>query len=256
MATNCKLVKVPCPNECEDKNKFNTYLYRGELTEHLEKECLLRYFVCERCEEKGTYVSITEIHDKVCPKKTIPCPNNGCTQAMQRQHIEHHLETCVNTVVVCKYKKIGCAMQMKRKDVTKHEEEKDKVTLHMALDTIAKLVQTNSDMKCSISTLQHSHTDSNSQWQTKVAELNVSLQFLKGKSGSKMKQLKDLETKMRQNSLKVNSLEANCEKRLSKLESGDSYTFMISQYERKKSLERVYTSILVQMDTTCVFECM
>lgn len=244
LATTCKLVMVPCPNECEDKNKFNTYLYRGELTEHLETECLLRDFTCEHCEEKGTYASISEIHDKVCPKKTIPCPNNECTQTMQRQHIKQHLETCESTVVLCKYKNIGCEVEMKRKDIAKHEEEK--VHLHMALDTIAKLVQTNSDM---VSALQRSHADSNSLWQTKVAEVNGSLQMLKikvarleGDSGSKMKPLKELETKMCLNTLKVNLLEANCEKRLSKLEGSDSFTFMISQCERKKTLERVYTS--------------
>jgi hypothetical protein len=68
--------------------------------------------------------------------KPVSCPNNGCRMEMQRQQVSEHVSACPHTVIPCKYKGIGCAKKMKRKDTAAHEQD-DRVHLHMALETVA-----------------------------------------------------------------------------------------------------------------------
>ena len=69
----------------------------------------------------------------------LPCPKRPCTEMMQRQYIDQHIDTvCKYTVVPCKYKALGCESELKREDMAGHEED-DNLHLHMAIDTTAKL---------------------------------------------------------------------------------------------------------------------
>ena len=254
LSTTCKFMMVSCPNECEDKYKFSSYFYRGELAAHLENECPLRKFVCEYCGENGTYTSITVTHDEICPQKIISCPNDGCFLIMQRQLIKKHLEICEYTLVLCKYKSIGCDAEMKRKDIAEHEEEKDKVHLHVALDAVAKLVQDNTDLKCKISTLQFSHAELQRSNATSQQSQALSQHLLQAKVNAadldvlavkasvarlEKSKMTELESEIAQTRL----LALRSSERLSKLERGNKHTFMVSQYEKKKMSERLYTSL-------------
>ena len=281
LSTTCKFMMVPCPNECEDKYKFGSYFYRGKLAAHLENECPLREFACQYCGENGTYTSITVTHDEICPQKIIFCPNDGCIQIMQRQLIKKHLEICEYTLVLCKYKSIGCDAEMRRKDIAKHEEEKDKVHLHVALDAVAKLVQDNTDLKCKISSLQSSHAElqhnnaalaklvqDNTDLKWKVSALQSSHAELQHSNATSQRSqalsqhllqakvnaadLDVLAVKAGVTRLEMAELESeivetrlialSSTERLSKLERGNKHTFMVSQYEKKKMSERPYTS--------------
>ena len=131
----CKFTLHPCPKECSSKVKKFT---RKDLDKHLKEDCPNRDYSCKHCKEKGTYISITNIHDQKCLKKPVPCPN-GCNTVVQCQHVSRHVTTeCELTVIACKYKRLGCDRELKRKDMAAHEED-DKLHLRMAMDTTVKL---------------------------------------------------------------------------------------------------------------------
>ena len=74
---------VPCPIECDK-------MLRKDVTDHLEGECLNRDYECKYCQEKGTYGNITQIHDALCGKKLLFCPNIECSLTMERSLIILH----------------------------------------------------------------------------------------------------------------------------------------------------------------------
>ena len=136
--TTCEFALLPCPKECKDDSDKVKQFMRKDLDKHLEEDCPNRDYSCEHCGEKGTYASITKVHDKVCLKKPIHCAND-CGSTVQRQLVEEHLATeCELTVIACKYKRLGCDRELKRKNMAAHEED-DKLHLRMAMDTTAKL---------------------------------------------------------------------------------------------------------------------
>ena len=130
--------KTPCSNKCKENNEIQMIL-RKDLEIHLTEQCVNRDYTCKHCGKKDTFTNITGIHDDLCEKKVLPCPNGYCPKAMQRAKIEQHLENdCEYTVISCKYEGIGCDMKMKRKDMGAHEQD-DKAHLHQALNTVVKL---------------------------------------------------------------------------------------------------------------------
>ena len=136
--TTCEFTLLPCPKECKDDSDKVKQFMRKDLDKHLEEDCPNRDYSCEHCGEKGMYASITDIHDKKCRKKPVPCPN-GCGSVTERQHVSKHVATeCELTVIACKYKRLGCDRELKRKDMAAHEED-DKFHLRMAMDTTVKL---------------------------------------------------------------------------------------------------------------------
>ena len=135
--TTCEFTLVPCPKECKDKKKKVKLFVRNDLDKHLKEDCRNRDFTCKHCGEKGTFASITNIHPQKCLKKHVSCPN-GCSSNMERQHVSEHVATCELTVIACKYKRLGCDRELKRKDMAAHEED-DKLHLRMAINTTVKL---------------------------------------------------------------------------------------------------------------------
>ena len=132
----CEFTLLPCPKRCKEDNDAVKHFMRKDHEKHLQKDCRNRDHECEYCGEKGTYATITEVHIQTCPKKTVPCPNPECGETMQRQEIDEHVFTkCRHTVISCKYKGIGCGIELKRGDMGAHEES-DKHHLHVALETV------------------------------------------------------------------------------------------------------------------------
>ena len=137
MAT-CDFTPVPCPKECK-QNDVIQRIMRKDLEEHLKEQCLNRDYECEYCGKKDTYINITDVHDRKCEEKVIPCPNAECTETIKRLNLKSHLEKdCQYTVISCKYEGIGCDVKMKRKDKGSHEQD-DKAHLHQAFNTVVKL---------------------------------------------------------------------------------------------------------------------
>ena len=129
----CDFTVVNCPKECNKK------VIKKDLVQHLKEECPNRDYECQHCGEKDMYANITEIHYDECTMIVLPCPNSECTQTMERAKIQMHIENdCEHTVISCKYERIGCDVNMKRKDMGAHEQD-DKAHLHQALNTVVKL---------------------------------------------------------------------------------------------------------------------
>ena len=139
----CQFALVPCPNKCEDdKGAGELHLMKQDLAKHLKIKCPKRAYKCQHCGQKGTYASITENHNKVCNKKIVPCPNkgSGCPLSMERGKTKQHVRSvCDYTEVACAYESLGCAVRMLRKDIKKHQENDDKVHLHLSLQTVCIL---------------------------------------------------------------------------------------------------------------------
>ena len=134
MAT-CEFTLLPCPNKCKDDKDEITHLMRKDLEKHLETQCPQRHSKCEQCGEITTFVDIaTQLHEKTCKRKILPCPNTECTETMPREDRKRHLEKCGYAEVPCKYQRLGCEVSMLRKDMSAHEENEDNLHLHMALD--------------------------------------------------------------------------------------------------------------------------
>ena len=133
----CKLTLLPCPKECKDDSDKVKQFMRKDLDKHLKEDCPNRDRSCEHCGEKVPYSSLDE-HVIICPKKLLPCPN-GCGSIMERQHVSEHVAIeCELAVIPCKYMRLGCDRESKRKDIAAHEED-DKFHLRMAMDTTVKL---------------------------------------------------------------------------------------------------------------------
>ena len=136
---NCQFALVLCPKCEDDKGAGELHLTRKDLDNHLKTKCPKRAYECQHCGEKGTYATITEDHDKVCNRKIVPCPNNGrgCLLSNERGESEQHVRSfCDYTEVACAYESLGCGVRMLRKDITKHQENDDKVHLHLSLRTL------------------------------------------------------------------------------------------------------------------------
>ena len=118
----CNLMPIPCPQKCKDDANVVKVFLRRDLKRHLDNECPNREYECEYCGEKGTHVHITQVHDKTCAQKILPCPSPGCAEAITRQNLKKHVsDDCPYTVVPCKYKRLGCDAEMARKDMANHE---------------------------------------------------------------------------------------------------------------------------------------
>ena len=137
----CKFTPVPCPNQCKGNDQV-IYVMQKDLDYHVNYECLNRQYECEYCGEKGTYADITQVHDNTCEKKKIPCTNTECTETSERGKMKWHLDNvCEYTIIPCKYKNIGCNVEIQRKALKAHEDE-DSIHLHLAMNTVVKLIET------------------------------------------------------------------------------------------------------------------
>jgi hypothetical protein len=135
----CQFALVACPKQCKGAQGQINHYTKNSLGEHLEKYCPNRQAECENCGEKGTYASI-KVHDKVCKKKMVSCPNDDCIDAVQRQSIEMHLGVCSHTQVACKYCMLGCDVWMKRHAIAEHEDD-DKLHLRTALNAAVRTAE-------------------------------------------------------------------------------------------------------------------
>ena len=134
----CEFTLLPCPKECKDDKNEILHFMRKDLDKHLENDCPNRDHECEYCGEEGTYAHITQVHDKICELKILPCPNK-CTKTMPRQDIEKHVHSeCEDAVIACDYRIIGCDTKLKRKDMAAHEQE-DNFHLNMAIRAVQTL---------------------------------------------------------------------------------------------------------------------
>lgn len=200
-------------------------ILRELLAKHMP-DCPLRNAVCAHCGEMGAYSDITQAHLEACPAISSDCPNVGCTHEIQHGHVASHLETCEHAIVQCKYKNIGCKSRLERRDIAEHEEETYKDHLHLALDAIATLQDSKTNLE-----------ESHAQFIQTVAELHKSIRCVEaaitvvGESTGE----------------KIRTIEEGMLKDLTKGDIGsfglkDSFTFKVDDVEKKIDESSLFTS--------------
>ena len=170
----CDHALLPCPNECKDEATLFGVL-RKDLATHLKEKCRNRNYQCLHCGEEGKHCDITTSHLQTCPKLVIPCPNDGCSEKLQRCMIPDHRNVCLCQAVPCKYSKIGCSETPPRNKLKDHEQD-NQLHLHIAMETILKGEESASQMQTRISQLESesvSYRDRADEFETRLAELET-----------------------------------------------------------------------------------
>lgn len=108
----CKHNYIKCTNsDCKE------IMHGSKLTNHLN-ECPFTIVECE-CEESMMRKEMKEHIDTKCPYALIEC--KLCKIKMKRNLVDKHLnKSCSEVEVDCPYKRYGCDVKIKRKDVETH----------------------------------------------------------------------------------------------------------------------------------------
>ena len=130
----CDYTFLSCPNECDGGDK----ILRKNMEKHKTEECPRRQYVCPHCKVSGEYEERTTTHLEKCPFMKIPCSNDGCSCLVARYVLASHREECEFEMVPCKYAKIGCVVEVPRRDLNKHEEDRQQ-HLEFAIDAVPEL---------------------------------------------------------------------------------------------------------------------
>ena len=253
---SCGYIQVPCPNECKEDDKVQM-ITRKDLNQHLKEHCVNRDYECEHCKKKATYAYITGLHDSLCEKKVLPCPNTECDDTVERAKIEEHLkDNCKYTVISCKYKSIGCDVKMKRKDMGTHEQD-DKIHLHQALDIVIKLQH---DLQ-SVTTTTSKVREENEERAVKLAKniksmkkennaKGVKLQSAKNVLASMKKERDDMSMKLQSTTKSIASMKKKCGNRVAKLKKENED--MAVKFKKENDFRAVElqsaTNIMVYME--------
>lgn len=106
----CLRQKVKCTHE-----ECNCFVFREDLESHLIY-CEFRIVNCPDCQLEIPYNQIIT-HQELCPKFKLKCPQE-CEETVERSEIGWHIrETCLNTVIECPYKEVGCPSKICKKDI-------------------------------------------------------------------------------------------------------------------------------------------
>ena len=131
----CGLVVETCTLGC------GVELTRDELKIHMTGTCVQREIPCKHCGEDFKYCDMTN-HLDVCPKVKVSC--ELCDIVMCREDLTQHLEVdCPEKELECPFAKYKCEMRLiKRKDTSKHLEEKRIEHLELQLFEQAATIET------------------------------------------------------------------------------------------------------------------
>ena len=106
---------------------------RNELRIHMTDTCVQRLIQCEHCKGDFKFCDMSA-HLKVCPKMEMSCELK-CGVVMCREVMTQHLEMdCVEKAIECPYAKYKCVGLIKRKDMSKHLEERRVEHLELKLN--------------------------------------------------------------------------------------------------------------------------
>ena len=131
----CDYTFLFCPNKCDGGDK----ILRKNMEKHKTEECPRRQYVCPHCEKSGEYKERTTTHLEKCPLMKIPCSNDGCSCLIARCKLASHRgEDCEFEMVPCKYAEIGCMVEITRKELKKHEEDRQQ-HLKFAINAVPEL---------------------------------------------------------------------------------------------------------------------
>lgn len=112
----CELVEVECIHGCGIR------MARSAIARHQQDVCPQRPCSCIYCREYNSiHADVVYRHWPVCKCFPLTCPNNCTVYAIERQHMEHHLEReCPLKVIDCEFHYAGCEKKLPRKDMPEH----------------------------------------------------------------------------------------------------------------------------------------
>ncbi len=116
----CDFVELQC---CHDG--CGQSFQRCLIANHQSEDCSERPFSCDYCHDyNSTQGDVLFNHLPVCKCYPVPCPNSCTPYAIERQHLEQHLnKECPLQEVECEFKYAGCETKLPRKDMSEHLKE-------------------------------------------------------------------------------------------------------------------------------------
>ena len=105
------------------------------MEKHTKDECPRRQYKCPHCQEAGEYQERITKHLDECPMKEVPCPKRRCRIQLPRRDLTKHGEECQFVTVPCKYSTIGCKEEVLRRDLREHERDIQQ-HLQVAVDSV------------------------------------------------------------------------------------------------------------------------
>ena len=147
---DCEFEEKKCPHR-----RCKEVVPKKLLERHTSNLCLWRDAECPCCGKVKSssfgnlnYTHVTTNHCNECPEWPARCPNS-CKPylTLTRCTVGTHVEECPNTLVGCKFAKVGCEEKRKRKDMPGHM--KDALSDHMTamFEELMKLKQENAELK-------------------------------------------------------------------------------------------------------------
>ena len=120
--------------KCENK-ECNERVERREIDTH-QQGCIHRKVSCVHCGMLIT-AAIERDHLNTCPKLEVPC-TLSCGFITTRDMMARHIrDDCLMVDTQCEV--IGCGAKMKRRDITKHEEEAAKVHTRLLSSALVRM---------------------------------------------------------------------------------------------------------------------
>ncbi|XP_039671673.1 TNF receptor-associated factor 5 isoform X2 [Perca fluviatilis] len=121
----CEYERLPCGNP-----GCRAVLQRRQLQEHLSVTCPHRAEPCPHCQQPQRLRLLQDHVQSFCPEVQVDCPI-GCSLKVPRHKLAEHREACPELHVDCSYKKFGCSVKDRRRNVKLHEDAA--VAHHMLL---------------------------------------------------------------------------------------------------------------------------
>ena len=167
----CGYVYETCKLRC------GVVLQRNELRIHVTDICVQRLIQCEHC--KGDFkLCDMSAHLDVCPKMEVSCELK-CGVVMCREVMTQHLEVdCPEKAIECPYAEYKCVEVIKRKDMSKHLEERRMEHLELKLNDF--IMESSKD------------SEINAKQKEKIFELSATIEIMSQKITSLEKEVENL----------------------------------------------------------------
>ena len=130
----CDFVEVDCPLKCGQS------LQRCDFEKHCN-DCVKQPL----CKCKAIYEIIVNGHMSTCQYYQSICPNNCCTNSIERRFLKRHLEEeCPLEEIKCDFSFAGCQATVKRQRMSSHLDESKDAHLKMTASKCKELEDSNS----------------------------------------------------------------------------------------------------------------
>ena len=147
----CLYITLPCPNGC-GKN-----IFRADLDQHCNTDCLNRTVTCPHCGDSGWYVEMIYTHPQKCLLQPLPCPRE-CGAKVARKDLAIHPSACPLEQVECPFKDVECTQILLRKDMDEHLSTATTAHLTLLVSSLTRLKSNHQSLKADCETLMEKNT--------------------------------------------------------------------------------------------------